>query len=241
MEFTQAAYSAVGKRYNNEDSVSTERVDGGLLAVVADGLGGHSFGEQASREAVRVLIEQLGGQIPSARELERAIDRADSAVRVLQRDYPGCMTTVAALWLHGERAYAGHVGDTRVYQFRGGQIIYQSEDHSLAQLAVKNGEIRPEEVRGYPERNVLFRALGGRGETRPCIRELSLRAGDRLLLCSDGFWESLTEREMLQAASRTETAQEWLMEMRQSVEPEADDNNTAAAIVVNSVRGERAQ
>lgn len=234
MEFTLAAYTAVGKRHNNEDSVTAERVDGGLVAVVADGLGGHSFGEQASREAVRVIFEQLSGQTPSARELKKAIDRADRAVRLLQREYPGCMTTVAALWLHGERAFAGHVGDTRAYQFRTGEIVYQSEDHSLAQLAVKNGEIRPEEIRGYPERNVLFRALGGRGEARPCIRELSLQAGDRLLLCSDGFWESLTEQEMQHFSARTETAEDWLAEMRKTVETEADDNNTAAAIVISA-------
>ena len=234
MEFTLAAYTAVGKRYNNEDSVAAERVDGGLLAVVADGLGGHSFGEQASREAVRVLFEQLSGRTPSARELEKAVDRADRAVRVLQREYPGCMTTVAALWLQGERAFAAHVGDSRIYQFCGNEIAYQSEDHSLAQLAVKNGEIRPDEIRAYPERNVLFRALGGRGEARACVRELSVQAGDRLLLCSDGFWESLTEEEMMLAASRTGTAEAWLAEMRRTVEPEADDNNTAVAIVITA-------
>ena len=239
MNYTLASYSAKGKRSNNEDACAAlcEGADG-LLASVADGLGGSAFGEKASALAVRALEERLKGREVSARLLEEAIRATDEAVRALQWDYPGAMTTIAALWLRGTAAVAAHVGDTRIYQFRDGQIVYQSLDHSLAQLAVRDGEITPAEIRSYPERNVLFRALGGKGGTKAELRELRIRPGDRLLLCSDGFWETVTEEEMLRAARESRTAEEWLDKMRLLAERGEDDNHTAVAAVFEEEREE---
>ena len=126
-----------------------------------------------------------------------------------------------------------HVGDTRIYQFRGDSVIYQSIDHTIAQLAVMSGDLKPEEIRTSKERNRLFRALGDSEPPKVGSKLLELEKGDRLLLCSDGFWEGILEKDMIRLAKSTESAQGWLNEMRRIAEPLASDNNTAIALLVS--------
>ena len=236
MEYELAYYSSVGRRRNNEDAVSVKEGPGALLALVADGLGGQDNGEYASACA----IDTLGGlpldAEPSETVMEKAFERANTEVRRLQREHPGAQTTLAALWLRAGRALAMHIGDTRIYQMRGGEIVYQSADHSLSQLAVMAGELEPEDIRGDRDRNKLFRALGDRSAPRVGFAELDVLPLDRFLVCSDGFWEKIWEDEMLLSAGRCPDAESWLDDMRRAAEPEAADNNTAIAIIARDGR-----
>ncbi len=232
MNLSISYYSSLGKRKNNEDSVSVLESVNGVLAVVADGLGGQDNGEYASRQAVKVLHDRLAGESVSSRKLKDAILEANTEICALQADYPGAQTTIAAVWLGEGFAEAAHVGDTRIYQFRGDAILYQSTDHSVAQLGVMAGDLEPGEIRTNRDRNKLFRVLGDRRVPRVAEKLLDLRPGDRLLLCSDGFWEGILETEMLRCAEQTENAEDWLRKMREIAEPAASDNNTAIAIVV---------
>ena len=149
------------------------------------------------------------------------------------------LTTIAALWMQGGYAVAAHVGDTRIYQIRNGKIIYQSEDHSQVQMAVLVGELSPDAVRKHKDRNKLFRVLGEKNEdTKVDSYELNVRPGDRFLICSDGFWEPVTEADMLRTASQTANAQQWLIAMQRIVAAANDprqDNNTAVAIIVRQI------
>lgn len=234
MNVSVSYYTHIGRRKNNEDALSVRRNETGLLAVVADGLGGMGNGEYASRQAVKTLEETLEGAAFSQKALEAAVARANADIRVEQQAHPGAMTTVAVLWLQEGRTLAAHVGDSRIYQFRGDCILFQSRDHSMAQRAVEAGALKPEDIRTFKGRNRLYRALGaGRGVTA-AAEELSVQPGDRFLLCSDGFWETLDEEEMISLALRTESAEAWLREMRAVVEPAARDNNTAVAIVTGA-------
>lgn len=124
-----------------------------------------------------------------------------------------------------------NVGDSRVYQFRNGEVIFQSVDHSLAQLAVVAGKIAPQQIRSYPDRNKLTRSLGWEETPWIDIRTLSVQQGDRFLLCSDGFWEEITENQMLESAARHSDAESWLQAMRTQVQPRASDNNTAVTAI----------
>ena len=226
-------YSDIGKRKNNEDAVSVSENANGLLAIVCDGLGGMANGEYASQQAVKTVTEALTSAAVSRDALEAAVIKADQDVHLLQSRHPGALTTVAALWLCGQTAVAMHVGDTRIYQLRGDCVIFQSRDHSLAQLAVIAGELKPEEIRTHKERNKLCRVLGTNRRLQVEDQFLEVQSGDRFLLCSDGFWEKIDEEEMVTCALATENAESWLQRMRAIVQPSARDNHTAVAIVVN--------
>ena len=232
MNVSLSFYSEVGKRKNNEDAYSVLETADGVLAVVADGLGGRSNGEFASRQAIDTLNDFLKEKYVSADELENAVIEANRMIYELQKQHPGAMTTVAALWMDEQHAVAVHVGDTRIYQFRNGKIVFQTADHSAAQVAVVTGEIKAEELRSYKGRNKLTRALGVAGNPKVTIRQLDLCSGDRFLLCSDGFWEKIHEQEMVHILNNSENAEDWLQRMRKTVEPLATDNNTAIVIEV---------
>ena len=232
MTYSVASYSALGRRKNNEDAFCAD-VDGSrLLAVVADGLGGMDNGEFASQQAVDTLRAMLHGKEVSPQVLREAILQANEDVLALHPDHPSAMTTVAAVWIDEGAAWAMHLGDSRIYHFRDGQILYQSVDHSLSQEAVEAGRIQLEDIRFHPDKNKLTQVIGDPGDPPALEHELPLAPGDRLLLCSDGFWEKIWESQMLTAADDTETAEDWLDEMRKIAETVAVDNNTAVAVII---------
>lgn len=212
-----------------------EETGGRLLALAADGLGGMGNGELASQDAVKFLAEALRGESVDEDTLCDAIAQANGRVCEMQTDGRRMMTTIAALWMDDTAAIAATVGDTRIYQFRDGAIHFQSIDHSAAQMAVFSGEITAEEIRGFPGRSRLLRALGADSRVAVDSCQLDVQPGDRFLLCSDGFWELITEEEMLRACPGTSTAEQWLRAMRQVVAGRytgRSDNNSAAAIVL---------
>ena len=233
MQFDFSAYSHVGLRENNEDSFGTVPGEDVFAAVVADGVGGHAMGEEASKTAVAHILSKLKDHSPDEDHLLDAITGASLAIG--EEVFHG-YTTVTALWLTPREAIAAHVGDSRIYQFRDGKILYQSQDHSDVMMAVLMGELPPESPRTHPSRNRIFRALGLPGEAPKVDSSvLSVRPGDRFLLCSDGFWEPVWEEDMLRTMAQTETAEEWLRQMRSLVEAAEDpmqDNHTAIAILV---------
>lgn len=232
MKIQRAFYSAVGKRTNNEDAFAVDDRANGVLAVVADGVGGSCGGELASAAAVRVMLCQLTDDETSEERLEDAVIAAHEAVCdvAYPRDYEA-KTTLAALWI-GKDAYAVHVGDSRIYQFRAGRVIYQSLDHSVAQLAVFAGEIPAAAIRNHPSRNRITRALGSPKMPMMDIDPLTVQRGDRFLLCSDGFWEKITEAQMEALCVQSELPDPWLRAMRTIVEKTEDDNHTAIALQI---------
>lgn len=233
--FSFSSYSDVGTRENNEDSLDIQIRDGALLAVVADGLGGCENGELASRMAVETIFQELESQQCDEEVLAYSLIHASQAI--LDAHTSG-QTTVAALWLNGNQGAEAHVGDSRVYQFRNGRILFQSEDHSLVQMAVNVGELSSDALRHHKDRNKLFRVLGEENETpKVDSAELEILPGDRFLLCSDGFWEPVTEEAMLRTLAETDTAEQWLEAMKQIVADARDprqDNNTAICIFAES-------
>ena len=228
MSVKYSSYSGLGHRENNEDAYAVFDTANGFLAIAADGLGGHNNGEYASRQAVETISTCLADTPLSEDAVEDAIIKANEDICLLQHSKPEAKTTIALLWTAGESAIVANVGDTRIYQFRDGRIVYQSTDHSVAQLSVIAGEITAEDIRKSPDRNRLTRSLGQREAPWIDIVSLKIRPGDRFLLCSDGFWESVTEDQMLQGAA--EDVDAWLSEMRFIAESRAHDNNTAIAV-----------
>lgn len=234
MTFTYACYSDIGKRANNEDAYHIEEHGEQLIAVVADGLGGHASGEIASGIVVDLLPKLVADKEFDEDELGYAILDAHRAI--CETKTSSC-TTVASLWIEKYAAIAAHVGDSRIYQFRDGRVVYQSEDHSLVQVAISLGELPADACRNHRDRNKVYRVLGDENEKPKIdIVNLDVRPGDRFLLCSDGFWSPVCEQEMIVCSDGSRTPQAWLDAMVELVRDKDDrkqDNNTAIAIFVN--------
>lgn len=185
-------------RKTNEDALIAEEELG--LFGVADGMGGHQAGEVASGLAVQSLVEYLrrypaGSGNPSA-ALTEAVREANERVfsEAQKRDsFRGMGTTVTAGLFDRGRLSVAHVGDSRAYLIRGGNMERLTTDHSLVFELLKNGGISAEEAFQHPQRNVLTRALGTSSEVRIDARELEVSPGDRVLFCTDGLSGHLRE------------------------------------------------
>ncbi|MGC2422847.1 MAG: Stp1/IreP family PP2C-type Ser/Thr phosphatase [Nitrospirota bacterium] len=197
------------KRQGNEDGIGI--FDDLGLYVVADGMGGHAAGEVASRIAVEAVREsakascvmkvagQAPGAVAEADAGQRLLDAIDSANREVLRQassdpkLKGMGTTVAAALFSQEALTLAHVGDSRIYLFRGGELKRLTRDHSMVEDMVAAGQITALQARTHPFRNVVTRALGTRDNVEADISRLVPKQGDVVMLCSDGLTSMLED------------------------------------------------
>ena len=211
--------SATGKtdqglvRSNNEDNFYLDEKLG--LLVVADGMGGHASGETASKLAVNVIRDYFQGQqkvtgdynhsySESTNKLNSAIRLANRAVFEAAQSSPqlkGMGTTIAAVLLTGNRLSIAHIGDSRVYLVRVGNIEQLTDDHSIVNEQVKRDLITKEEAAKSEMKNILTKALGISADTEADLDELTMFEGDILLLCSDGLNIMMTDEAILEIIS----------------------------------------
>lgn len=187
-------------RNNNEDQVCVSEPLG--LFGVFDGLGGHAAGEVASRLACETLTsfleERRSGSDPAAL-LGDALVAANQ--RLLQEqsensELSGMGTTASVLWFYMGSALIGHIGDSRVYLIRDGAISQVTEDHSPVFRLYRQGVITKDQILLHPRKNLVDRSLGISLEIEPEVESLTLRAGDKLLACTDGLTDLLTDGEI---------------------------------------------
>lgn len=191
-------------RRQNEDSIFMARdvERGWLLAVVADGMGGHAGGAVASQLAVAECEDAwqvLQGSEPDADWLRRVIAAANQRIWQHAQAEPalkGMGTTLVAVLVVDERAVIAHIGDSRCYQLANGCFGQLTRDHSVVQQMVDDGALTPLEAERSPMRNYLARSLGSQPEARVDIQLVRVQAGDRLLLCSDGLSNMLSTDEI---------------------------------------------
>ena len=233
MELETANRTDKGGREHNEDSVREIYKEGGYCAVVADGLGGHGGGELASSLAAEEICGNWNGRADNT-ELERIIRLAHEGVRKIQTPECAMKTTAVVLALEKNRAAWAHVGDSRLYHFYNGKIVFQTRDHSASQIAVLLGEITPDQIRFHEDRARILRALGQDAELNIDSSYEELAPGNHaFLLCSDGFWEYVLENEMEEDLERATNPGQWLELMSGRLSgkvPEDNDNNTACAV-----------
>lgn len=196
LRFSGAGVSDVGLvRSDNEDSAFI----GPYLAVVADGVGGAAAGEVASATAVYAVAATVlarMGEEPEALLLDGVEEARTNIRRGVQGDLArlGMATTLTAVVCDGRRAVLAHVGDSRAYLSRGGELTRLTTDHTYVQRLVSSGQLRPEEVPRHPWRNVVLRSLDGDPVHEGVdLVPLAVVPGDRLLLCSDGLSDLVTE------------------------------------------------
>lgn len=182
-----AAASDVGLlRDGNEDSAYA----GPRLLAVADGMGGHAAGEVASAATIAALRDlDRGGGDPEDR-LVRAMHAANDTLRDMvaaDSELSGMGTTVTAAIADGERFLLGHIGDSRAYLLRDGELTQITHDHTYVQQLVDEGRIAAADAAHHPQRSVITRVLDGRDNLEPDLSSHDVHPGDRLLLCSDGL------------------------------------------------------
>jgi protein phosphatase len=201
VRFAEGHRTDVGRgRPENEDNLLVDREHG--LYAVADGMGGHQAGEVASATAIETLQEAyLGGQ-----RLDEAVVAANAAVFAKGAHDPsmrGMGTTMTAIALQGDStAQLGHVGDSRAYLMRDGTVTQVTNDHSLVEQLVREGRLTPEEAQNHPQRAVVTRALGVDAQVEVDTHRLDLKPGDRLLICSDGLTNMLSDDTITQTLRR---------------------------------------
>ena len=242
MKLAHATLSHPGGREVNEDAFNSLMVSEGQGCwVVADGLGGHGGGDVASKIAVDSIIDAYKHKPEfSAAQLHNMLALAHQAILQGQQDtdrISSMRSTAAVLMLQDAQAWWAHVGDTRLYHFSHGLKVHQSQDHSVPQVMVDAGDIAYDDIRHHEDRNRLTRSLGNNGKLRTTIldRPLEIGEGDAFLLCTDGFWEFVTEAEMEATLANSTSPVDWLTQMEMILLGKAHsshDNYTSTAIFV---------
>lgn len=208
MKYSVAQETRLGARRINQDRIGCWSTSASLLMTVADGLGGHIYGEVAAELAVKILGASFEREAKPriadpAGFLGRAIGAGHAAILrdAQQRDLPDTPRTVlVACVVQDGFVYWTHVGDSRLYLVRQGRILHRTRDHTVVQELFDAGRIREEAMTTHPERNRLLQCIGGYQAPRPDpASNAPLEKGDVLVLCSDGFWGPLTQRHMLHA------------------------------------------
>lgn len=223
-----ACGQSVGKQRDlNEDSLlaitATLAGNGGNtpfgLYIVADGMGGHQYGEIASNAAIRVVagtvmqkfqpfLFNIKPEPPNESLQELMLAGVNEAQKVIQREAPGSGTTLTAALILGQQVTVAHVGDSRAYMLNpDGRVETITRDHSLVKRLEELGHISPSEAENYPHRNVLYRALGQGELLEPDIFTIPFPTAGTLILCSDGLWGVITESDLPRVVREAPTLQ----------------------------------
>lgn len=239
-----AKYTEQGGRELNEDSHGIFVKNGCICAVVADGVGGHGGGDRASGLAVRgvnKLYQHSKEDLPIG-EIHDWVQQINQAVCRMQTPECCMKTTLCTLFTDNWSCFWAHVGDSRVYYFKENELFSTTVDHSVSQMAVLSGEITQDEVRHHEDRNKLIRSIGNKREIKVDISGITDVSEGRhsFLLCSDGFWEYVLEKEMEETLKTSKNPVQWLEKMEALLKervPEDNDNNTAVAVwIINESR-----
>ncbi|MDB5356020.1 MAG: Protein serine/threonine phosphatase [Phycisphaerales bacterium] len=249
MEITYGAFSSAGPvRSNNEDSIEfwqpaapEEWRTRGAVAILADGVGGHGFGEVASKLACQECRQTFAEGKPSSTPnqiLWQMFNTANLAVYdagMKQSSEGRMMTTLTVSLFRNNEVTIGHVGDCRVYAVQQGYIRRVTSDHSYAGVQVKLGLVTVQDAMSSPLRSVLTRTVGQEPVIRPDTHTVVVNRGDHIVQCTDGVWCFITEGEILEAVSKRqpEEACKYLIDL--AIKRGGDDNLTCQVIRIEGV------
>lgn len=238
---TYEIISRVGGRDHNEDYAAVLERDGDYCFALADGLGGHGKGEVASRLAVDAVLQNFGTGDNLETGVAACFEQAQNAVmeeQKRQNSFSQMKTTLTVLQIVAGKVIWGHVGDTRLYYFYKKRLQSRTLDHSVPQMLVAAGELKEKEIRHHEDRNRLLRVIGVPWERR--MYELSeafdMRGKEAFLLCSDGWWEWVDEKQMVRCLRQSSDAAEWLDRMEEMIRQQGNgveqDNYSAIGVLI---------
>ncbi|MGB5062465.1 MAG: protein phosphatase 2C domain-containing protein, partial [Candidatus Competibacter sp.] len=191
--------SQQGGRHEQQDRWGIFRLPNhhALLAVLADGMGGHldgALGAQLAIDVARDFVQSLS--IPPLDDPATMLDHLCQQMHdTINRQSETARSTVVMVWLDRNSAHWLNIGDSRLYHFHRGRRLMRTRDHSAVQLLMDMGEIDESQMATHPAQNRIYRCLGGEEHPRPDKGRLTVQSGDLLVLCSDGVWEHIAETE----------------------------------------------
>ena len=243
MKIEFAIYTNIGDCRVNEDTVAV--IDKGSVKcfLLADGLGGHGGGDIASAHIASVVESVVNkANALDERLIHQCFVQAQNSLLELQKKMnkeQALKTTLVMLLTDGITWTWGHIGDSRLYYFSNGRIKYVTSDHSVPQMMLKMGKIKPEELKHHPERNILLKVMGT-AWTEPAyevdVTGKKIEKGDAFLLCSDGFWEWVEDSDMeklvsLQASAENIVSQMGTLALKNGMDKESERDNLSAILV----------
>jgi serine/threonine protein phosphatase PrpC len=241
MKFTIFQNSRQGPRPYNQDRLAYSYSKDAMLLVIADGMGGHRHGEVAAQLAVTTMTDAFQRMaIPSlvspAKFLIEHIQQVHDMIDQLAQDQDmleAPRTTIVAAVVQRGMLYCAHVGDSRLYHFRNGHLLYRTEDHSIVQSLFNKGMINKSEMANHPFRHKIYSCLGG--DVPPKIEladRQELVEGDTVLLCTDGLWGAVTDEQIKQILCGSSISDNVtkLLDLAESVGEENGDNMSAIGL-----------
>jgi len=232
MKFTIFQNSRQGPRPYNQDRLAYSYSKDALLLVLADGMGGHRNGEIAAQLAVKTLTDAFQRLavptlsspakflIDNIQQVHDMIENVTQAEEYIESP----RTTIVAAIIQRGYLYCAHVGDSRLYHFRNGHLLFRTEDHSIVQSLYKKGMISKEEMATHPYKNKIYNCVGG--ETPPQIDladRHELLEGDTILLCTDGVWGVISDQQIKEIIQKNKTIVDATTELMDSAEFASDE------------------
>ena len=227
---TYEIFTNIGNREVNEDHVCMSHQGDRYCFTLADGLGGHGKGEVASQMVAQSICGQFQKEPDAPDFLQHAYDTAQEELtkeKKQRHETTSMMTTAVTLLLRDDKAQWAHIGDSRLYWFQKNKVVCRTIDHSVPQMLVLSKEIRERKIRNHPDRNKLTKAFGSTKKMIPCTvsESVDLKDCQGFLLCSDGFWELVYEREMCRTLKKSKTVSEWVSRMTEIIVKRGKDRN----------------
>ncbi len=235
-------YCDIGGRALNEDYVvAAGRGEIGIF-VVCDGLGGHNCGNIASEYACETMKHEFfTNPVCGGDRITELLNAAQDKLLAMGEEDPslkGMRTTAVVLTIANDKAVWAHIGDSRLYMIHEGKIAPLTADHSVAYLAYASGEITYDEIKNSPDQNRLIRSMGSEDKYKPTVGNvIAVSPRDAFLLCSDGFWEFLSQKEILDAYKKSKTASRWMAKLVRMVNKNSEcvsdrDNCSAVTVII---------
>lgn len=238
-----SSISCVGDRMYNEDRVISLKDGDNYIFALADGLGGQGNGALAADIVIDSIKESYAYQDYDESYLKSLFETAQSELCKSKENtiYKDMMTTLVILYIGHENIQWGHIGDSRLYYFDDKQIIYHTLDHSVPQALVSANIITPDEIRNHPDRNRLLSAMGcewSKKQRYNLSDVYKLKGSQYFLICSDGFWERIYEKEMVAELVKSNNPKQWLYSMTTDVEhnkQKKSDNYSAITVWIEEI------
>ena len=230
LHLTYHLLSEKGNRKNNEDRVGSYKRGDEFCFALADGLGGHEKGEVASTTVVDTCIDLFKEEGFSEFVMRDAFEIGQERLLNLQaknRMPDDFKSTLVLLCINETMINWGHIGDSRLYYFKNKKKVLHTLDHSVPQVLVNIGEIQDSDIRNHPDRNHLLSAMGIEWQrpryeiAEPIITE----PGTAFLMASDGFWELISDEEMVKCLKKANDVHQWMTSMEKIVKKTGEDRN----------------
>lgn len=224
-------------RTANQDNYFVDDEQGRFF-IVADGMGGHAGGQEASRIATEVihayLLENWESPVASEILLKEAVEKANQGILADQQTHPerrDMGTTVVVLIFRESQTWCAHVGDSRLYRLSDSHLEQITDDHTWVGMALKKGEINAEQAKFHPWRHVLSQCLGREDLQHIDIQDFTVKSGDKLLICSDGLTEEVTDQQIKDSLSSLQSCQTAAQELIDTAKTAGGSDNITVVIV----------